>query len=162
LTKYIKSFLKGCDNELVRTNSYEILGYSLKIPILLTRITLAIVYNFVERPKIEVRQLDGFQRLNLRAAHKLIEVQHTRIVMAQDGSVQFSTITESLNYCAKKINKSCVIYVTKGKYEEKVVVPKNLDQVLMYGDRPMNTIVTGNNSIGPKVTTPFRAATFGN
>jgi pectinesterase len=158
----IISYQQTCVNELVRTNSYEILGYSLKIPILLTRITLAIVYNFVERPKIEVQQLDGFQRLNLRAAHKLIEVQHTRIVVAQDGSGQFSTITESLNYCANNRNNSCVIYVTKGKYEEKVVVPKNLDQVLMYGDGPMKTIVTGIKSIDPKVATPFRSATFGN
>jgi len=43
-----------------------------------------------------------------------------------------------------------------------VVVPKNLDQVLMYGDGPMNTIVTGIKSIDPKITTPFRSATFGN
>jgi len=158
----IISYQQTCVNELVRTNSYETLGYSLKIPILLTRITLAIFHNFVEWPKTEVRQLDGFQRRQMRAAHKLIEVQHTRIVVAQNGSGQFSTITESLNYCAKNKNNSCVIYVTKGKYEEKVVVPKNLDQVLMYGDGPMNTIVTGNNSLDPKVTTPFGSATFGN
>lgn len=159
----IISYQQTCTIELVRTNSYDLLGYSLKLPILLTKITLAIVDNFLERPNMEGRLLEGGKKWIPRAEHKFMEVEETRIVVAQDGSGNFRTITESLNECAKNKNSSCVIYVKKGKYEERVVVPKKLDQVLMYGDGPMNTIVIGINTRHiTMVTTPFHSATFGN
>lgn len=153
------SYQQTCSNELMRTNSYEILGYSLKTPMLLTRITLAIVNNFSKMPnKNDVPQLRQVEK-------KLMEVsdQKPNIVVAQDGSGQFSTITESINECGKSNKSSCIIYVKKGKYEERVMVPKNLEKVIMYGDGPLNTIVTGINTSDPEIAaTSMRAATFGN
>ncbi|TKY61603.1 pectinesterase/pectinesterase inhibitor 21 [Spatholobus suberectus] len=162
------SYQHTCSDELMRRNSYEVLGYSLKVPILLTRITLAIVNNFCERPpRIDAQRLDGFPGWVSATGRRMIESQGDgsrqwpkNVVVAQDGSGHFSTIADSLNACPK--NKSaCIIYVKKGRYEERVVIPKDVNQVLMYGDGRANTIVNGINARDPKtVTTSFRAATF--
>lgn len=83
------------------------------------------------------------------------------VVVAQDGSGHFSTIADSLNACPKNKTIACVIYVKRGKYEERVVIPKGV-KVFMYGDGPAHTIVSGTNTRDPRiVTTSFRAATFG-
>lgn len=156
------SYQQTCSNELIRTNSYEVLGYSLKVPILLTRITLAIVNNFSKLPNLSER-LPQVEKKLMEVQRYGSSDQEPNIVVAQDGSGQFSTITQSINECAKSNRSSCVIYVKKGKYEERVTVPKNLEKVVMYGDGPLNTIVTGINTSDPKLATTFlRAATFGN
>jgi pectinesterase len=158
----IISYQQTCANELVRTNSYEILGYSLSIPILLTRMTLAIVENFVDIPYVDDRELDGFKKFQSRASEPKLGDEKTIKVVAKDGSGNFTSISESIHACAMNTKESCVIYVKKGKYEERVVIPNNLDQVFMYGDGPMDTIVTGITIRDPMVVTPFQSATFGN
>ncbi|KAJ1417209.1 Pectinesterase, catalytic [Sesbania bispinosa] len=161
------SYQQTCSDLLMRTNSYEILGYSLKIPIMVTRITLAIVNNFSEWPKNGDHKQNEIPTLFSGAERQLIEFQRNvgdkqpYAVVAQDGSSQFSTISESLNACSKNNQSPCIIYVKKGKYEERVVVPKDLKQVVMYGDGPDNTIVSGITTRDPNmVTTTLRAATF--
>ncbi|KAK2364907.1 Plant invertase/pectin methylesterase inhibitor superfamily [Trifolium repens] len=156
----IISYQQTCANELVRTNSYEILGYSLSIPILLTRMTLAIVENFVDIPYVDDRELDGFKKFQSRASEPKLGDEKTIKVVAKDGSGNFTSISESIHACAMNTKESCVIYVKKGKYEERVVIPNNLDQVFMYGDGPMDTIVTGVTIRDPMVVTPFQSATF--
>lgn len=183
------SYQQTCSDELLQTNSYQVFGYSLERSIMYTRITLAIVnYFFSERPAINAKdepvynpkpnpqrvlsvaidlgsKHNRFPTWFLVAKRKLLEGgggKQPDAVVAQDGSGQFSTITESLNVCQKKNKGLCSIYVKKGKYEERVEVPKDVDQVLMYGDGPMNTIVSGINKRDPKiVTTSFQAASFG-
>lgn len=175
----IISYQQTCSNELMRTNSYQILGYSMKIPILLARITLAIVNNFSDQDSTNRALATASQHdveipatpISGRQQHKLMEVrrdgggrgQQPNAVVAKDGSGQFRTIGESFSACPKNNKGQCVIYVKEGKYEERVVIPKGVEQVLMYGDGPMNTIVTGINiTRDPKmVTTSYRAATFG-
>ncbi|KAL5060856.1 hypothetical protein RYX36_032460 [Vicia faba] len=155
----IISYQQTCSNELMRTNNFDILGYSLKLPILLSRITLTIVDTFFEKPVLD----EGFEKMFTGANHEAMEVDHEnkRLIVAQEGRGHFTTITESLNACARNIESSCVIYVMKGVYEERVVIPKNLEYVFMYGDGPRKTIVTGINTQGSRiVTTPFRSATF--
>ncbi|CAK8544515.1 unnamed protein product [Lathyrus sativus] len=152
----IISYQQTCSNELMITNNFDILGYSLKLPLVLTRITLAIVDNFFEKPVFE----EGFKKMLTRANLQAVEVDHEnkRIIVARDGRGHFTTITESLNACARNKQPSCVIYVMKGVYEERVVIPKNLEHVFMYGDGPTQTVVTGINTT--IVTTPFRSASF--
>lgn len=85
------------------------------------------------------------------------------VVVAQYGRRHLSTIADSvLNACPKNKTIACVIYVKRGKYEKRVVIPKGVNQVFMYGDGPAHTIVTDSNTRDPKtLTTSFRAATFG-
>ncbi|KAL2954265.1 hypothetical protein AAZX31_19G211800 [Glycine max] len=164
------SYQHACTDELIRINSYGVLGYSLQVPILLTRIALAIVDNFSERPNSrEPRRLEEFARWFSERERKMIESNQgdnggeqwpINVVVAQDGSGHFSTIADSLNACPKNKTIACVIYVKRGKYEERVVIPKGV-KVFMYGDGPAHTIVSGTNTRDPRiVTTSFRAATF--
>ncbi|KAK7397078.1 hypothetical protein VNO78_18245 [Psophocarpus tetragonolobus] len=148
------SYQHTCSDELMRTNIYEVLGYSLQVPILLTKITLAIVSNFSENPpngSKGVGRLDGDPRW-------FSEEQPINAVVAQDGSGHFSTIANSLSACPKNNTCACIIYVKRGRYEERVVIPKDVGKVLMFGDGPEETVVVGLNT--RIVTTSFRAATF--
>ncbi|PNY07317.1 pectinesterase [Trifolium pratense] len=157
----IISYQQTCANELVRTDTYEIFGYSLSIPTLLTKMTLAIVENFVKIPEFDDKDLDGYKKLQSKDyEHTFKGVEKTIKVVAKDGSGNFTSINESIHECIMNIEESCVIYVKKGKYEERVVIPNNLGQVIMYGDGPMDTIVTGITIGDPMLTTPFQSATF--
>ncbi|RZC22038.1 Pectinesterase 3 [Glycine soja] len=156
------------------TEFYEVLGYSLKVPVLLTRIALSIVHNFSERPnRREARlMLEEFPRWFPATERKMIESNQgdngggeqwpINVVVAQYGRRHLSTIADSvLNACPKNKTIACVIYVKRGKYEKRVVIPKGVNQVFMYGDGPAHTIVTDSNTRDPKtLTTSFRAATF--
>ncbi|RDY14514.1 putative pectinesterase/pectinesterase inhibitor 21, partial [Mucuna pruriens] len=163
------SYQHTCSDELMRTNSYEVLGYSLKVPIVVARITLAIVINFSGRPPtIGAQDLDGFPRWLSATESKMIESKGDgdqqspiNLVVDQDGSGDFLTIADSLFACPKNNKRPCFIYVKKGKYEERVVIPKDLNHVFMYGDGRENTIVSGINTKDPNtITTFYRAATF--
>ncbi|KAG5044208.1 hypothetical protein JHK87_008123 [Glycine soja] len=145
-----------------------------KIPVLLTRIALSIVHNFSERPnRREARlMLEEFPRWFPATERKMIESNQgdngggeqwpINVVVAQYGRCHLSTIADSvLNACPKNKTIACVIYVKRGKYEKRVVIPKGVNQVFMYGDGPAHTIVTDSNTRDPKtLTTSFRAATF--
>ncbi|CAL0308528.1 unnamed protein product [Lupinus luteus] len=168
----IISYQQTCYDELLQTNSYQPFQHLLKRTIKLTRITLAIVnYFFYENPDINMKmgldlediKHDGYPTWTKVSSikRKMLEdgFKQPSVVVAQDGSGQFSTITESLNACKNKSHGSCIIHVKKGKYEERVVIPKDLGHVLMYGDGPMNTIVSGINN-SKIFTTSFHAATF--
>lgn len=53
-----------------------------------------------------------------------------------------------------------IIYVKEGVYEETVIVEKKMENVVMYGDGSMKTIVTGSKNFIDGVRT-FQTATFG-
>ncbi|KAJ4968771.1 hypothetical protein NE237_015472 [Protea cynaroides] len=68
-------------------------------------------------------------------------------VVAQDGSGQFKTIAAALASYPKNLSGDIefVIYVKAGIYtESKLIVSDKQENVLMYGDGPENTIITGN------------------
>ncbi|KAK7284459.1 hypothetical protein RJT34_19205 [Clitoria ternatea] len=165
------SYQHTCSDELMRTNSYHVLGYSLTVPVLLTRITLSIVNTVYERTRSRATQQQWRQEQYYRAWHTTMESktmgsqgeggkqQPINVVVAQDGSGHFTTIAESLNACPKNNTGPCVIHVKEGIYEERVVIPKDVLQLFMYGDGPLKTIVCGNNTRNHQ-TTSFQAATF--
>ncbi|CAN0906613.1 Probable pectinesterase/pectinesterase inhibitor 13 [Linum grandiflorum] len=70
------------------------------------------------------------------------------VVVAQDGSGDFRTISEALGaYKDPAANGGMfVIYVKAGVYKEYVTVGKKQRNVLMYGDGARYTIVTGDRS----------------
>ncbi|XP_051127970.1 pectinesterase-like [Andrographis paniculata] len=90
-------------------------------------------------------------------ARKLMEASPAAvkkdIVVAQDGSGDFKTITEAINSLAKKSNESIVVHVKAGVYKETVIVPKNVNNVKLIGDGPLVTRILGNKNYADGTST---------
>ncbi|MQM23939.1 hypothetical protein Taro_057009 [Colocasia esculenta] len=80
-------------------------------------------------------------------------------VVAKDGSGDYTTINAALEAVPKKSNTTFVIYVKAGVYDEIVLVDKSLTNVMMIGDGPTLTKVTGSLNFYQNITT-FKTATF--
>ncbi|XP_039127062.1 LOW QUALITY PROTEIN: putative pectinesterase/pectinesterase inhibitor 28 [Dioscorea cayenensis subsp. rotundata] len=66
------------------------------------------------------------------------------VVVAQDGSGNFTSINEALEIIPKKSNLTFVIHIKEGVYKENVMVNKSMMNVMMVGDGPTKTKITGN------------------
>lgn len=84
------------------------------------------------------------------------------IIVAQDGSGNYKTISEAVAASIKRRSgtKRFVIYVKKGVYKENVEIKKSMKNLMFIGDGIGATIVTGNKNAQEGSTT-FRSATFG-
>jgi len=83
------------------------------------------------------------------------------IVVAQDGSGNYKTISEGVVAAAKLSGKGrVVIHVKAGVYRENVDIKKTVKNLMIFGDGMDSTIVTGNHNAIDGSTT-FRSATFG-
>ncbi|KAK2649524.1 hypothetical protein Ddye_017013 [Dipteronia dyeriana] len=84
------------------------------------------------------------------------------VTVSQDGSGNFSTITDAINAAPNNtngINGYFLIYVTAGVYEEYISIAKNKKYLMMMGDGINQTVITGNRSVVDGWTT-FNSATF--
>ncbi|XP_042025018.1 pectinesterase-like [Salvia splendens] len=81
-------------------------------------------------------------------ARKLVEnpkiALNPNVVVAQDGSGQFKTITEAVQSVPPKNKTPYVILVKEGLYNEYVEIPKKVDEVILIGEGPLKTRITGN------------------
>jgi len=93
----------------------------------------------------------AFAKRRLLEATKM-DLQPT-IVVAKDGSGQFKTIGEAIATLPKKNNQTIVIHVKEGVYEEYVEIPKNVNNVMLVGDGPLKTRITGNKCYANGVKT---------
>ncbi|KAJ1699323.1 hypothetical protein LUZ63_007835 [Rhynchospora breviuscula] len=75
------------------------------------------------------------------------------LTVAQDGSGDFKTIKEALNKVPQKSAENFVIYIKQGTYKEYVSVNRMLTNVVMYGDGPTKTVISGNKNFMMKLTT---------
>lgn len=149
-------------NALAIVSEISTILSSFNIPINLT--------SFTSRRLLEdsadILQLDeeGLPAWFSASDRRLLAAQFTNnvkpnVVVAQDGSGTYKTISAALNAMPKKHPGRHVIYVKAGIYKEQVMVTKDMVNVFMYGDGPRKTIVTGskNNVDG---TQTFQTATF--
>lgn len=81
------------------------------------------------------------------------------VVVAQDGSGNFKSISDAINAMPKIRAGRYVIYVKAGIYQETVKLTADMTNVFMYGDDPKNTIVTGSMNFVDGTAT-FETATF--
>ncbi|KAG4949532.1 hypothetical protein JHK82_042744 [Glycine max] len=81
------------------------------------------------------------------------------LVVAADGTGNFSTITEAINFAPNNSMDRIVIYVKEGIYEENIEIPSYKTNIMMLGDGSDVTFITGNRSVGDGWTT-FRSATL--
>ncbi|KAG2584247.1 probable pectinesterase/pectinesterase inhibitor 13 [Panicum virgatum] len=81
------------------------------------------------------------------------------VVVAKDGSGKFKTINDALNAMPAKYTGRYLIYVKQGVYEEYVTITRAMENVTMYGDGAMKTIITGSRNFADGLTT-YKTATF--
>lgn len=65
------------------------------------------------------------------------------LVVAKDGSGNFTTINQALEYVPKNGNKTFTLYIKEGVYEEKVNINATLRNLMIVGDGPTKTKITG-------------------
>lgn len=81
------------------------------------------------------------------------------LVVAADGTGNFSTITEAIQFAPNNSLDRTVIYVKEGIYEENVDIPSYKTNIVLLGDGSDVTIISGNRSVVDGWTT-FRSATL--
>jgi len=96
---------------------------------------------------------------------KLLSKLNTRIkpnsTVAKDGSGEFTTVTDAINsYSSKKNRHRFIIYVKAGTYNEHITIDKDKTNILLYGDGPTKTIITGSRSLNEGVNKTMNTATF--
>lgn len=64
------------------------------------------------------------------------------LTVARDGSGEFRTVGEAVEVCRAFMEYRKVIYVKKGIYKEKVVIPSWLTNIEIIGENRDNTIIT--------------------
>ncbi|CAL0305036.1 unnamed protein product [Lupinus luteus] len=82
------------------------------------------------------------------------------IIVASDGSGNFSSINDARNFAPNNSIDRTVVFVKEGIYEENVEIPVYKTNIVLLGDGSDVTIITGNRSVVDGWTT-FRSATVG-
>ncbi|CAL0308551.1 unnamed protein product [Lupinus luteus] len=82
------------------------------------------------------------------------------IIVAKDGSGNFTKISEALKHVPKKNQKSFIIWIKEGVYHEYVQVTKDMTHVVFVGDGPKKTRITGNKNFIDGINT-YNTATVG-
>lgn len=65
------------------------------------------------------------------------------VIVAKDGSGKFRTINEALLAIPKKSERTFILYIKEGVYEEKVQFNSSLTHLMVIGDGPTKTRITG-------------------
>jgi pectin methylesterase-like acyl-CoA thioesterase len=125
---------------------------------------------FVERPNVGAEK----SLSEMASCPPPPEAGPVDIVVAQDGSGQFTNITSALESLAASaaINGSSaaasggglrriIVYIKQGIYDESFEVPRSLVNLTLVGDGAGATIVTGNKSVGSGLFNTLRTATVG-
>ncbi|KAG2243665.1 hypothetical protein Bca4012_014904 [Brassica carinata] len=99
--------------------------------------------------------VDGRARRLLTAP--LSEVKPDMVV-AQDGSGQYKTISEAMQNVPKNKNVTFVVHIKTGVYKEFVQVERTMPDLVFIGDGPDKTVITGEKSFQDGITT-YRTAT---
>ncbi|KAK7320051.1 hypothetical protein RJT34_04781 [Clitoria ternatea] len=105
---------------------------------------------------------DGFPNWLSSSDRKLLQVASPKadVVVAQDGSGNYKTISEGVVAASKLSGKGrVVVHVKAGVYRESVEVKRTMKNIMIIGDGMGATVVTANDNAQDGSTT-FRSATF--
>ena len=83
------------------------------------------------------------------------------LTVAADGTGNFTTITDAINFAPNDSSDRIIIYIREGVYEENVDIPSQKTNIVLLGDGRDVTFITGNRSVVDGWTA-FRSATVGN
>ncbi|KAK5837722.1 pectinesterase-like [Gossypium arboreum] len=125
-----------------------------------------IQFNIPNTRKLFFTEKNGYPPwFSAKDRHLLAKIDNNNlkpnVVVAKDGSGQFKTIAAALAVAPKNSNVRHVIYIKAGIYKEYITVGKQYTNIVMYGDGPRKTIVTGSKGVknGGGITT-WQTATF--
>lgn len=82
--------------------------------------------------------------------HLLARPPSYNVIVAKDGSGKYRTVMDAINRApasGKYDAKRYVIYVKAGVYNEQIIVPKKLTNLMIIGDGIDSTIFTGSRSV---------------
>ncbi|XP_024400053.1 pectinesterase 2 [Physcomitrium patens] len=101
-----------------------------------------------------------FPRWLSREGRRLLQEKPTpNAVVAQDGTGQYQSIQAAVN-AAPSGGTRWVIYVKKAVYNEYISIPKDKKNLMMYGDGPGQTVITGSRSVKGSGLSTMYTATF--
>lgn len=75
-------------------------------------------------------------------SYAIVEDNPDTIVVARDGTGKFRTVGEAIDVCRAFMEYHKVIYVKKGIYKEKLIIPSWLTNIEILGEDVNNTIIT--------------------
>ncbi|KAK7392186.1 hypothetical protein VNO78_20616 [Psophocarpus tetragonolobus] len=104
---------------------------------------------------------DGYPTWVSAADRKLLadSALSPHATVAKDGSGQFKTILDAINSYPKNHQGRYIIYVKAGVYDEYITVDKKKLNLLIYGDGPSKTVITGRKNFAEGTKT-MRTASF--
>ena len=85
---------------------------------------------------------------------------HTkRVVVAKDGTGDYTTIQEAIN-AVPESDQITKVYIKSGIYKEKLVIPANKKNIHLLGENVKNTIITWDDYSGKDTINTFTSYTF--
>ncbi|KAL5572275.1 hypothetical protein UlMin_021872 [Ulmus minor] len=110
------------------------------------------------------RRLLGFPSWLSRKTRRILQTSGDEfdpsevLTVAGDGSGNFTTISDAVNFAPNNSYDRVIIYIKEGVYKENVDIPSYKTNVVFFGDGSDVTFITGNRSHASGWTT-FRSAT---
>ena len=86
--------------------------------------------------------------------------QERRIVVAADGTGEFTTVQEAVNSIRAYMSDTTFLFIKNGTYREKVVIPSWVTNLFMKGESVENTIITWNDHANIRNMGTFRTYTI--
>ncbi|KAL2514892.1 putative pectinesterase/pectinesterase inhibitor 28 [Forsythia ovata] len=150
---YQETCLDGFED--VQGDAGEKMRQSLKTAMELTSNGLAMVTEISS--ELKSLSVQGFHNRRLLSkdlpdwidikTRKLLQAQPQQIkpdlVVAKDGTGKYTTINEAMKDIPKNSDKAFVLYIKEGVYEEKVQFNSSLINLIVIGDGPTKTRITG-------------------
>ena len=82
------------------------------------------------------------------------------IVVARDGTGQFRTVSEAIEVCRAFMDYHKVIFIKKGTYKEKLIIPQWLQHIELCGEDRDQTIITWDDHANINQMGTFRTYTL--
>ncbi len=83
-----------------------------------------------------------------------------KIVVAKDGSGNYTSIQEAINSCKQNQKQEQVIFIKEGVYEEKLVLDSAYTHLHFIGENKNNTIISYGDHVGMDGITTANSYTF--
>lgn len=114
--------------------------------------------------ELHIVRHSGFPRWISAGTRKLLAKKSKKIkpdlIVAKDGTGKYKTINEALKDIPENSDKTFVLYIKAGVYEEKVQFNRTMTHLMVVGDGPTKTRITGKLNFIDGTST-FHTATVG-